>query len=172
MIPTRRAALLIAVSLIPLPAFGQGNSGGGGGHGGGGRGGEQGGRGRGGTNSDHGGRGDRGRGNSRGGQADGSSSKRGGSRPRMGNAELGTVQAWLGGNPSFTAQPLPPGMRNRLAQGKPLPPGIARRAVPPELLASLPVYPGYEYAMVGTSLALLTVGTNTLSTILSNAFGR
>jgi hypothetical protein len=63
-------------------------------------------------------------------------------------------------------------MRNRLAQGKPLPPGIARRAVPPGLLASLPMYPGYEYAMIGTSLALLAVGTDTVSAILSDAFGR
>ena len=90
----------------------------------------------------------------------------------MGTTEFGAVQAWRGGNPDFIAQPLPPGMRNRLAQGKPLPPGIARRAVPPELLAGLPVYPGYEYAMVGTSLALLASGSGTVAAILANAFGR
>jgi hypothetical protein len=90
----------------------------------------------------------------------------------MGTPELNSVQIWLGNNPGFTAQPLPPGMRNRLAQGKPLPPGIARRAVPPSLLAGLPVYPGYEYAMVGTSLVLMAVGTGIVSAILSDAFGR
>lgn len=90
----------------------------------------------------------------------------------MGTAERGIVQTWMGGNPTFTAQALPPGMRNRLAQGKPLPPGIARGAVPPDVLAGLPVYPGYEYAMLGTSLALLSLGTGTISSLLPNAFGR
>jgi hypothetical protein len=90
----------------------------------------------------------------------------------MGTPELNNVQLWLGGNPGFVAQPLPPGMRNRLAQGKPLPPGIARRTVPPGLLSTLPAYPGYEYAIIGTSLVLLAVGTGIVSAILSDAFAR
>jgi hypothetical protein len=61
-------------------------------------------------------------------------------------------------------------MRNRLAQGKPLPPGIARRAVPPDLLRLLPVRPGYEYAMVGTSLVLIAVATGVVASILADVF--
>ena len=192
MMLARRAALLIAIGLLPLPAFGRGGGGGGGGGGsgggggqgggGGGRGGQggaggqggrgQGGGGQGGGNSGRANNGGQGRGNGGGRQAGAGNPGRGGPRPRMGNPEFGAVQTWLGSNPGFIAQPLPPGMRNRFAQGKPLPPGIERRAVPPDLLSGLPVYPGYEYAMVGTSLALLAVGTGTVSAILSNAFGR
>ena len=159
MIPTRRIALLAGLSLMPLPAFAQG------------RGNDQGNQGNGrgqGGNSQGGRRGNQ-DGNSQGG---GGQWGRGGPPPRMGTIELNTVQGWLGVNPGFVAQPLPPGMYNRLAQGKPLPPGIARRAVPPGLMAGLPVYPGYEYAMVGTSLVLLAVGSGIVSAILSDAFRR
>jgi hypothetical protein len=177
MTPNRRAALLVALALLPMPGFAQGQGRGnqGGGQGGGNQGG--GGRGQGGGNPGRGNgggnQGGQGRGNSGSqGNAAGASPGRGGPPPRLGTSELNSVQVWLGGNPGFTAQPLPPGMRNRLAQGKPLPPGIARRAVPPGLLAGLPVYPGYEYAMVGTSLVLMAVGTGIVSAILSDAFGR
>lgn len=152
MILNRRVAMLIALALAPLPVFGQGNSGRGGGNPGNGAGRE--------------------RGNGIGGKAGGGNSERGGPPPLMGTTELGTVHAWLGVNPSFITQPLPPGMRNWLAQGKPLPPGIARRAVPPGLLGGLPAYPGYEYAIVGTNLVLLAVRTAVVSAILSDAFGR
>jgi len=152
--PTRRAALLAGLSLMPLPAFAQGQ----------------------GNGRDYQGGGNPGRGNQGGGNQGGNpgrgNANAGGPPPRMGTPELNSVQVWLGGNPGFVAQPLPPGMQNRLAQGKPLPPGIARRAVPPGLVAGLPVYPGYEYAMVGTSLVLLAVGTGIVSAILSDAFLR
>jgi hypothetical protein len=162
MTPTRRIAWLAALALVPLPAFGQGNSN----HGGGNPG-----RGQGGGGGNRGGQGRGNAGGNGGGQGGGGNPGRGGPPPRIGTTELGTVQVWLGGNPGFVAQPLPPGMRNRLAQGKPLPPGIARRAVPPGLLVGLPVYPGYEYAVIGTSLVLLAVGTGVVAAILSNAFG-
>ncbi|MGG5818403.1 anti-virulence regulator CigR family protein [Falsiroseomonas sp. HW251] len=148
-----RRLLLAGLALLPVPALAQGQGhGNGGGQGRGNGGGNQGGGNHGGGN--HGGGGNRGRG------------------PSLGTPELNSVQIWLGANPGFVAQPLPPGMYNRLAQGKPLPPGIARRTVPPGLLVGLPRYPGYEYAVVGTSLVLVAVTTGVVAAILSNAFGR
>jgi hypothetical protein len=143
MITPRRCALFAALALAPLPVLGQGNSQGRGNQGGNGRG-NQG-------------------GNSQGNRGPGSS---------MGALELAIIQGWLGVNPGFSAQPLPPGMRNRLAQGKPLPPGIARRAVPPDLLRMLPPRPGYDYAMIGASLVLVAVGTGIVASVLSDALRR
>ncbi len=160
---SRRVALFGGL-LGPWPAFAQ-PEGRGPGNQGGNRGGNQdgnrGGGNRGGDNrggGQHGGRGNQGRG--------------GGPRPSIGGTERSTVQLWLGGNPGFVAQPLPPGMRNRLAQGKPLPPGIARRQVPPDLLGRLPRYPGYDYVLIGTSLVLIELSTGFVSGILADAFLR
>jgi hypothetical protein len=161
---SRRVALLgglLAAWAAPFPALaqpegrGQGNQGGNRGNdnrGGGNRGNDN--RG----NGQQGGRGDQGRG--------------GGPRPSLGGGELSTIRLWLGANPGFVAQPLPPGMRNRLAQGKPLPPGIARRQVPPDLLGRLPRYPGHDYALIGTSLVLIELSTGLVSGILADAFLR
>lgn len=115
------------------------------------------------------------RGNSQGngrGNGRGQGGGRGGGTPALGGPELSIVQTWLGANPGFVAQPLPPGMRNRLAQGKPLPPGIARRAVPPDLIAVLPARPGYSYAYVGTSLVLIEVATGLVASLLTDALLR
>lgn len=90
----------------------------------------------------------------------------------LGPAELAAVQGWLGANPGFQAQPLPPGMRNRLARGKPLPPGIARRALPPDLLGRLPPRPGYDYALVGASLVLIELATGVVAALLADALLR
>ena len=67
----------------------------------------------------------------------------------LGGPELVIIQQWLRTNPGFNARPLPPGMRNRLEQGKPLPPGLARRGLPAGLLGQLPPRAGYNYAYVG-----------------------
>jgi hypothetical protein len=155
MIPTRRGLLAIPVLLAGGDAAAQQE---GRGHGNQGRGqGNQG---------NHGNQG-----------AQGNQGQRGGGQGRvapasLGTSELNTIQVWLGVNPGFSAQPLPPGMRNRLAQGKPLPPGIARRAVPPDLLRLLPARPGYEYAMVGTSLVLISVASGVVASILADALSR
>jgi hypothetical protein len=148
---SRRAALLAGLGLLPWPAFadphgrGKGNGGGNGRGNGGGNG-----RGHGGGPPGH-----------------------AGGPPRyLGGPELNVIQVWMGGNPGFYAQPLPPGMRNRLAQGKPLPPGIARRAVPHDLLVMLPHRPGYEYAMIGTSLVLVAVATGIVASVLTDALLR
>ncbi|KDD46362.1 hypothetical protein L532_1315 [Bordetella bronchiseptica OSU095] len=52
---------------------------------------------------------------------------------------------------------LPPGIRKNLARGKPLPPGIAKKALPPSMLARLPVYPGYEWRVAGSDLVLVAL---------------
>lgn len=173
MTPTRRVLLLAGLAFVPLPAWAQGQGNGGGqgrgNQGGGGQGGGNPGRGQGGGNQG-GGQGN-GRGNSgNAGGNQGGNAGRGG-QPNLGTPELNQIQVWMGANPGFAAQPLPPGMQNRLAQGKPLPPGIARRAVPPGLLAGLPRYPGYEYAMVGNSLVLLSTA-GVVAAVLANAFTR
>jgi hypothetical protein len=160
MMAARRLCLLALLSLAPWPALAQPE----------GRGQGQG-RGQGGGQGQGGGpppgrgnQGDGGRGQG------GGSPGRGGPPASLGAGERDTIRLWLGGNPGFVAQPLPPGMRNRLAQGKPLPPGIARRAVPPDLLRLLPVRPGYEYVMIGTSLVLIAVATGVVASILADVF--
>lgn len=117
-----------------------------------------------------------GRGN-QGNQGNNQGGNRGGSQGGAGGLTLGTleqsiVRNWLGQNPGFSAQPLPPGMRNRLAQGKPLPPGIQRRAVPPGLLGQLPPRAGYEYLIIGTSLVLMHLATGAVQSLLNDAFNR
>ena len=48
------------------------------------------------------------------------------------------------------AQSLPPGIARNVARGKPLPPGIAKRALPPDLLAiGLRVDRDVSFAIVG-----------------------
>jgi hypothetical protein len=95
---------------------------------------------------------DRGHARERGGQPE----RRG---PSLGPSEAALVQGWLSANPGFAGQPLPPGMRNRLAKGKPLPPGIARRALPPDLALRLPRYPGHDYLVVGATVVLVEATT-------------
>ncbi len=67
-------------------------------------------------------------------------------------------------------QALPPGIAKNLARGKPLPPGIAKKTVPPPLLARLPVYPGYEWQVAGTSLILVYSSSGIVADILINVF--
>jgi hypothetical protein len=143
MTPTRRWALLAAL-LAPLPALAQPPEGRGQGRGQGG------------------GQGNSGRGGNQG---------RGGAAG-LGAVELNIVQLWLGANPGFVAQPLPPGMQNRLARGKPLPPGIARRTLPPDLLGQLPRKPGHDYALVGASLVLIELATGAVAGLLADALLR
>lgn len=81
-----------------------------------------------------------------------------GGPPRLGADAQGIARGWQAANPGWSPRPLPPGQMRQLARGRPLPPGIARQAVPPGLLAQLPVHPGHTYAMVGTSLVLLGAG--------------
>lgn len=164
---TARRLVLLASLLLPRSAFAQQGGGGGGGQGRGNQGG-QGNQGRG----NQGGQGGQGRGN-QGGQGNaGNQGNRGGPPRSLGSSDWTIVQSWLGTNPGYTAQPLPPGMRNRLAQGKPLPPGIARRAAPPDLIRLLPVHPGHEYVVVGTSVVLVAIATGVVASILTDALLR
>jgi Ni/Co efflux regulator RcnB len=66
------------------------------------------------------------------------------------------------------AQTLPPGIARNLARGKPLPPGIAKRGLPPDLLARLPRYDGYDYYMVGSDVVLMAIATGIIVDILTD----
>ncbi|MCP1314962.1 MULTISPECIES: anti-virulence regulator CigR family protein [unclassified Halomonas] len=66
---------------------------------------------------------------------------------------------------------LPPGMRNRLAQGKPLPPGIAKR-FDDRVYRELPQYPGYEWERVGADVVLIEAATRIVVDIITNALIR
>jgi Ni/Co efflux regulator RcnB len=65
---------------------------------------------------------------------------------------------------------LPPGIRKNLARGKPIPPGIARRSVPGPMLAKLPRYPGYEWAVYGSDLVLVATATAVIADVLFDVF--
>ena len=65
---------------------------------------------------------------------------------------------------------LPPGIRKNLARGKPLPPGIAKKMVPGSMLGRLPVYPGYEWRMLGTDLVLIYLAQDVVADILIDVF--
>ena len=56
---------------------------------------------------------------------------------------------------SVKPKPLPPGIAKNLARGKPLPPGIAQTRLPADLLAKLPVRPGYEWMAAGDVVVLI-----------------
>jgi hypothetical protein len=79
------------------------------------------------------------------------------------------MHGWAREHPGYFGEPLPPGMRNRLARGKSLPPGIARRALPPELLGRLPAYPGHVYWAVGPTVVLVETATGLVRALLYDA---
>lgn len=66
-------------------------------------------------------------------------------------------------------QPLPPGIRKRIARGKPLPPGIAKKLPPPRLLPVLPHVVGHEWQVVGRDLLLIQLGTLIVAEIIQDA---
>jgi len=66
-------------------------------------------------------------------------------------------------------KPLPPGIRKNLLRGKPLPPGLSHRGVPGPYLATLPVYPGYEWRAYGTDLVLVSLATAVVADVLMDA---
>ena len=144
-----RRSSLLALLVVPFgTALADPPAGRGGGQGGGG------GRGQGGGQGGPPGHGQgQGRGNSGGAPAQGRGGPQG-----FGSNDGVVIRNWQAANPGWSPRPLPPGQMRQLARGKPLPPGIARQALPPGLVSQLPVYPGYSYAMVGTSVVLLGAG--------------
>lgn len=68
----------------------------------------------------------------------------------------------------FGVTSLPPGIAKNVARGKPLPPGIAKRFLPPDLISTLPVYPGYEYLIVDRDVVLVDTATGIVTDILTN----
>lgn len=171
----RAAAAVATALLIGLPAIpaAQAQSPEGRGHGGGGPG-KGGGQGRGQGNGPPGQ--DRGRGAPAGGKPRNGPGGRPDHRreaaagpPRLGSPEFGIIREWVAIHPAYAAQPLPPGMRNRLAQGKPLPPGIAKRALPPDLILRLPSYPGLDYVAIGATVLLVETATGIIRSLLYDA---
>lgn len=63
-------------------------------------------------------------------------------------------------------KPLPPGMRNRLAQGKPLPPGIAKQVAPDALVGGLGLPRGFQLLEVGVDVLLVELATGVVHDIL------
>jgi hypothetical protein len=61
---------------------------------------------------------------------------------------------------------LPPGMRNRLAQGKPLPPGIAKQVAPQDLVGRLGLPRGFELLEVGLDVVMVEVATGVIHDVL------
>lgn len=66
-------------------------------------------------------------------------------------------------------KPLPPGIRKNLLRGKPLPPGLAHQVLPAPYLATLPVYPGYEWRAYGSDLVLVSLATAVVADVLMDA---
>ena len=69
------------------------------------------------------------------------------------------ISAFFRGHRPQDLQPLPPGIRKKLARGKPLPPGIAKKVLPPSLLGVLPERTGYQPVRVGWDVVLVEVAT-------------
>jgi hypothetical protein len=69
-------------------------------------------------------------------------------------SERQTITDYFSRN-TYTPEALPPGIVKKLARGKPLPPGIAKRSLPPDLTAALPVRDGLEVTIFGDRIVLL-----------------
>lgn len=67
-------------------------------------------------------------------------------------------------------QPVPPGIRKKLARGQPLPPGIAKKMVPAPMLAQLPIRSGYEWQVYGRNLVLVAIATGIIADVLLDVF--
>jgi Ni/Co efflux regulator RcnB len=63
-------------------------------------------------------------------------------------------------------KPLPPGIRKNLARGKPIPPGLAYNRLPPDYIARLPRYPGYEWRGYGADLVLVSVVSDVIADVI------
>ncbi len=76
-----------------------------------------------------------------------------------------TIQNYFRTYP-IAPQWLPPGIARNLARGKPLPPGIAKRFLPSDLQARLPVYSGYEMLISGRNVLLVSITSGIITDIL------
>jgi len=77
-----------------------------------------------------------------------------------------TIRGYYSGKSKKGRDGLPPGVAKNYARGKPLPPGIAKRGLPPDLQARLPVYSGHEYVVVGRDVLLISVRTGVVADIM------
>ena len=71
---------------------------------------------------------------------------------------------------AYAVEALPPGIVKKLARGKPLPPGIAKRALPHDLVATLPPRDGFEITIFGDRIVLLEA-SGLIVDILDGIFG-
>ena len=76
-----------------------------------------------------------------------------------------TIREYYADKPK-SARALPPGVARNYARGKKLPPGIAKRSLPPDLAARLPVQPGHQYIVVESDVLLIAVSTGIVVDIL------
>lgn len=159
-------SIALAVPAWAAPPEGKGNSG-------------QGNSGQGNSGKGNNGKGNSGKGNS--GQGNNGSNGKGNSGKRSGDGGV-SIELRHAGITISTARgyaleygvtgygSLPPGIRKNLARGKPLPPGIAKKAVPPSMLARLPAYPGYEWRVAGSDLILVALATAVVADVLADVF--
>lgn len=91
-------------------------------------------------------------------------------RPRFTAVDDTTVRVYFASKPVVWTG-LPPGIAKNYARGKPLPPGIAKKVLPADLLARLPVRAGYEYVRVGQDVVLIETATHVVVDIIERVFG-
>jgi hypothetical protein len=94
--------------------------------------------------------------------------------PHIGRSEAALIHAYYREQPRANGRGhgrkkgLPPGIAVNITLGKPLPPGIAKRALPVDLLRSLPPLPsGFEYAVVAGKVLLIEVTTQVVRDVLT-----
>jgi hypothetical protein len=87
---------------------------------------------------------------------------------RFVDQDRATITKYFSATP-FRTTTLPPGIAKNLQRGKPLPPGIQKVFLPAELQTTLPVYPGYEYRIVGNDVVLINSNTGVVEDIFINA---
>ncbi|NWG47133.1 MAG: hypothetical protein HXY25_11385 [Alphaproteobacteria bacterium] len=87
-------------------------------------------------------------------------------RVTIGERDRERIRDYFRRNPGLAGKPLPPGIRNRLAQGKPLPPGIAKQVLPDDLRRLLEVGEGYELYQLGHDVVLIATATGIILDIL------
>ena len=63
-----------------------------------------------------------------------------------------------------------PRLRMDLVRGRTLPPGIARKLSHRRMLTMLPVYPGYEWRVVGPDLILVSAASAVIADVIYDVF--
>lgn len=80
------------------------------------------------------------------------------------------VHDWAWRHRDFRVHRLPPSYMARIYRGHPIPPGHRWSPPPPALIGYLPVYPGYEYVVLGTALVLISIQTGLVQDVIFDVF--